>query len=197
MKIKFGKDGLVPMIIQDANSGLVLSLFYANEEAIEKMKNTGYVWRYSRAKKKLMKKGEESGNTQKIISITQDCDQDAFLVRVIPNGPACHKGQVSCFESRVSSPDYDFSALQELVQIIKERKLNPKDSYTSKIVKSREAIIEKLREECEELIEAEGQKDITWEAADLIYFTLVYLENREVEFSEVLEELRRRRKQTH
>lgn len=186
MKIKFGENGLVPMIVQDANNGLVLSLFYTNEEAIEKMKSTGYVWRYSRAKTKLMKKGEESGNTQKIVSMNFDCDQDALLVRVIPNGPACHKGTVSCFEAEAT-------ILSELSKVIRDRKLNPKDSYTSKIVKSREAIIAKLHEECEELIEAEGQRNITWEAADLIYFTLVYLENREVGFSEVLKELRKRR----
>lgn len=186
MKIKFEENGLVPMIIQDANSGLVLSLFYTNKEAIEKMKSTGYVWRYSRTKKKLMKKGEESGNTQKIVSISFDCDQDALLVRVLPNGPACHKGTISCF-------DAEAGVLSELSRVIKNRKLNPKDSYTSKIVKDRNAIIAKIREECEELIEAEGEKNITWEAADLIYFTLVYLENREVEFSEVLKELRKRR----
>jgi phosphoribosyl-ATP pyrophosphohydrolase len=91
--------------------------------------------------------------------------------------------------------EYDFAVLRELVQIIKERKQIPvTDSYTSSIIRDRKKIIEKLREESEELIEAKGEKNITWEAADLIYFTLVYLENRDVEFSEVLKELRERRK---
>jgi len=82
MKLKFNPDGLIPLIIQDADSGTVLSLFYANQEAIDKMQETGHVWRYSRSKNKLMQKGEESGNVQKIIEIKEDCDSDALLVKV-------------------------------------------------------------------------------------------------------------------
>ncbi|MBI5051173.1 phosphoribosyl-ATP diphosphatase [Candidatus Micrarchaeota archaeon] len=186
-KNKFDKDGLVPMVVQDANTGEVLSLFYANEESIKKMNETGYVWRYSREQKKVVQKGEISGNTQRVLSISMDCDRDALLALVSPEGPACHKGTASCFEK--SEP-----LLSELVSVIKGRKKSG-SSYTSKIVRAKGAIIEKLREECEELIEAKSEKDITWEAADLLYFMLVYLENRQVGFYQVLKELRNRRGQ--
>ena len=188
--MKFDSNGLIPMIIQDAITGAVLSLFYGNAESIKKMKETGFVYRYSRSKQKVMKKGEESGNVQKVKEIIEDCDSDALLVRVNSNGPACHIGSRSCFGNTERA-----TILSELSSIIQDRKSNPKiDSYTSSIVNSRDAVIRKLREECEELIVAEKKSDIKWEAADLLYFILVYLENRTVTLEEVLGELNRRRK---
>ena len=144
--MRFDKDGLIPMIIQDATTGVVLSLFYANRESLEKMKKAGFVYRYSRSKKKVMKKGEESGNSMTVVSIESDCDKDALLVRVQPSGPACHTGQHSCFGNDKELKKYRATILQELAAVIKERKLNPKDSYTSKIVRKRDVIIQKLRE---------------------------------------------------
>jgi len=189
VKLKFDFKGLIPLIVQDAETNAVLSLFYANASAIKNMQRTGYVWRYSRSNKKLMMKGATSGNIQKIVSISPDCDGDALLVRVIPNGPACHLGRSSCFVNN----DYT-DIIQELVEVISYRNKSPKKgSYTSGIVKNRSIIIEKLREELEELIEAKRKKDIKWEAADLLYFLLIYLENQNVQWSEVLKELRRRR----
>lgn len=189
--IKFDKNGLVPMVIQDANTGAVLSLFYADKNAIAKIRQTGFIWRYSRSKKRLMKKGKESGNTQKVISLSLDCDNDALLIRVIPKGPACHKGKISCFDENNA---VDFAVLSELTQIIRKRRQRPcKGSYTSSIVRNKRAIISKLREECKELIEAKTRKNTVWEAADLLYFMLVYLEYNNINFSEVLKELRRRR----
>ncbi|MFH1521312.1 MAG: bifunctional phosphoribosyl-AMP cyclohydrolase/phosphoribosyl-ATP diphosphatase HisIE [Candidatus Micrarchaeota archaeon] len=187
-KIKFDKDGLVPMIIQDSDSGAVLSLFYADQKAIEKMEKEGYVWRFSRSKKKLMKKGEESGCIQKIISIKFDCDCDAILVKVQPSGPACHTGKFSCFSDLGS-------ILSQLTKVIAERKLKPsKNSYVSSIINDKQKIIDKLNEELVELIEAKKNSEIVWEAADLLFFMLVYLENRSIKFSKVLNELERRRK---
>ncbi|MDO8553671.1 MAG: bifunctional phosphoribosyl-AMP cyclohydrolase/phosphoribosyl-ATP diphosphatase HisIE [Candidatus Micrarchaeota archaeon] len=187
MKVKFNDAGLVPMIVQDATSGVVLSLFYANEDAVKKTKETGYLWRYSRSRKKLMKKGEESGNFMKVVSLSEDCDSDALLVKVKPEGPACHTGSYSCFGEKKR-------ILCELIEVIKDRKANPKkDSFTSSIVSDRSKIIAKLREECEELIDAEKPSDIKWEAADLLFFMLVYLENRQISFEDVLTELRKRR----
>jgi phosphoribosyl-ATP pyrophosphohydrolase/phosphoribosyl-AMP cyclohydrolase len=186
--IKFGKDGLVPMIIQDAEGGTVLSLFYCNEEALRKTKEDGYVWRYSRRLGRIIKKGEESGNFQKVVSIKEDCDSDAILVKVSPEGPACHTGEYSCF--RGTKP-----ILQELLEVIEERKNNPKpDSYVSSIIDNKEKIAAKLREELEELLEAEKGEEVAWEAADLFFFLLVYLENKNIKFSQVLDELKRRRK---
>ncbi len=192
--IRFDKEGLIPQIIQDANTGAVISLFYANSDAVCRMQETGFVWRYSRSKNKLMQKGEESGNVQKIVSMNLDCDGDALLVRVLPQGPACHKGTVSCFGSSVSGVSSDM--LSELVAIIKERKQNPDatpDSYTVKVVSDRKLAIEKLSEECEELVAAEQKEEVIWEAADLLYFTLIYIENRDVAYEDILKELRRRR----
>lgn len=190
MKVTYDSNGLVPMIIQDAITGAVLSLFYANSEAIQKMISTRRVWRYSRSKEKLMEKGQESGNYQEIISIMPDCDSDALLIKVKPLGPACHTGNYSCFGEETSE-----NILQQLTAIIKDRKINPrKESYTSSIVSNREKIIEKLREECEELIDAKKSSDIKWETADLLYFILVYLENREILLQDVFDELRRRRR---
>ena len=135
-----------------------------------------------------MKKGEESGNFMKVVSLSEDCDSDALLAKVKPEGPACHTGSYSCFGEKKS-------ILYELVEVIKTRKLNPKsDSYTSSIVCDRSKIIAKLREECEELIDAEKPSDIKWEAADLLFFMLVYLENRGISFEDVLVELKKRRK---
>lgn len=187
MKLKFDSAGLIPMVIQDAG-GAVLSLFYANEDAITRIKETGYLWRYSRSRKKLMKKGGQSGNFMKVVSLSTDCDSDALLVKVIPDGPACHTGKYSCFGE-------EKNILCEITEVIKARKQNPKpDSYTSSIIGKRPEIIAKLREECEELIDAEKPNDIKWEAADLLFFMLVYLENRDIKFEDVLAELRKRRR---
>lgn len=188
VEIKYGKDGLVPVIVQDADGGSVLSLFYANSDAVAKMEKEGYVWRYSRRLGRLIQKGEQSGNVQKIVEMKPDCDSDALLVRVKPEGPACHTGEYSCFG--VEKP-----LLPELLEVIADRKKNPKEgSYVSSIVGSREKVVAKLREELVELIEAEKDSEIAWEAADLLFFMLVYLENRGVTFERVLEELKGRRK---
>lgn len=188
MNLRFEKNGLIPMIIQDADSGAVLSLFYTNAEAFEKMKGEGYVWRYSRKLGRVIKKGEQSRNYQKVISMSFDCDSDAILVMVRPKGPACHTGQYSCFGT-------DQPILAELVEIISERKKNPEQSsYVSSIVNSTDTVVAKLREELDELIEADTDDNVSWEAADLLFFMLVYLENRNVKFSKILDELKRRRK---
>lgn len=185
--IKFGKDGLVPMIVQDADSNVVLSLFYANKEAVEKTLSDNYVWRYSRKLGRIIKKGETSKNYQKVISVKLDCDSDTLLVKVKPEGPACHSGEYSCF-------DEDKPILNELVAVLADRKKNPKKgSYTSSIISDRDKIVAKLREETKEVIDAEKDDEIVWEAADLLFFMLVYLENRNIKFTQVLQELKNRR----
>ncbi|MFH1785212.1 MAG: bifunctional phosphoribosyl-AMP cyclohydrolase/phosphoribosyl-ATP diphosphatase HisIE [Candidatus Micrarchaeota archaeon] len=186
-EIKFDLNGLIPLIVQDADSGSVLSLFYANQDAIDRMKKEGYVWRYSRSKKKLMKKGEESGNFLKVVSISPDCDSDALLVKVRPTGPACHTGAFSCFGDQL--------ILDKLTKVISNRKKDPQpNSYVSSIINDKQEIVNKLNEELLELLNAEKDDEIIWEAADLLFFMLVYLENRSIKFSKVLDELERRRK---
>lgn len=188
MKLKFNKEGLIPVVIQDADSGAVLSLFYADEDAVERMIKEGYVWRYSRKLGRVIKKGETSGNFQKVVSLKKDCDSDALLVTVVPEGPACHTNKYSCFGKEIP-------ILQELTEVISSRKREPKpDSYVSGIINDRRMVVSKLMEELAELIAAESEDEVIWEAADLLFFMLVYLENRTVKFRQVLEELRRRRK---
>jgi len=103
IEIDFAKGGgLVPAIIQDADSGEVLTLFYMNDEALAKTRETKQVWRYSRAEDRLMRKGDTSGNVLHVESIAVDCDQDALVVRVHPVGPACHTGERTCFHNPIA-----------------------------------------------------------------------------------------------
>lgn len=103
IELDFAKgDGLIPAIIQDADSGEVLTLFYMDEEALRRTRESKYVWRYSRAHGELMRKGDTSGNVLNVVSVTADCDTDAVVVRVHPVGPACHTGERSCFHNPLS-----------------------------------------------------------------------------------------------
>jgi phosphoribosyl-ATP pyrophosphohydrolase/phosphoribosyl-AMP cyclohydrolase len=102
-ELDFGKgDGLIPAIIQDADSGEVLTLFYMDNDAVEKTRATREVWRYSRAEQRLMRKGDTSGNVLHVESIATDCDTDALVVRVHASGPACHTGERTCFHKPLS-----------------------------------------------------------------------------------------------
>jgi len=186
---------LLPLIVQDAKSKQVLSLFYANAESLRLMRKTGFVWRYSRRQEKQLMKGATSGNVQQLVSLAWDCDRDALLavVKQVGNG-ACHLRRWSCFGKERQRC---WGVLDELCEVIKERKKKPTaNSYVASIVGSREKIGEKLAEEASELAEALSKKpgkEVVWEAADLLFFTLVALENRGVEVQEVLRELMRRR----
>ena len=196
MKLKFDDKGLLPLIVQDAASGQVLSLFYANQQAVGKMKKTGFVWRYSRSQRKLVQKGATSGSVQQVVRLLEDCDGDALLVQVRQQGKgACHAGGWSCFEQTKSR---SWKLLDELCEVIAQRKLSPKrGSYVSKIVGDRAEIGFKLEEEAGELKEAlleKNDKEVVWEAADLLFFTLVALENRAIDAQRMLQELERRRK---
>ncbi len=186
--MKFDENGLIPLIIQDSKTGQILSLFYANKEAVEKIKQTGYVWRYSRKYKKLMQKGETSSNTQKVIQLKEDCDNDALIALVKTNGPACHMGKESCFET----PKFN-SFLTTLEEIIQNRKTNPKkESYTNHLLNNNELLKEKLREELEEFINYKDKENLIWEASDLLYFMLVYLAKNNVKLNEIEKHLANR-----
>jgi len=93
----FEKQELIPAIVQEASTGEVLMLAYMNEASLEKTLETGYTWFYSRSRQRLWQKGEESGNVQRVVSITEDCDGDTLLVKVEQTGPACHTGEPTCF----------------------------------------------------------------------------------------------------
>jgi len=132
MKPNFTKsaDGLIPVIIQDSNTNVVLMLGYMNNEAFEKTNNEKRVTFYSRSKKRLWTKGEESGNFLNVDEIKMDCDNDTLLIKANPSGPVCHTGSDTCFNEKNKSADF----LRELEQIIENRKNNPTDkSYTSSL----------------------------------------------------------------
>lgn len=192
MKLKFNSDGLVPAIIQDYASNEVLMLGYMNEEAIELSKETQKVTFFSRSKKRLWTKGESSGNFLKLISISLDCDQDALLVKVIPNGPTCHKGTASCWGDHSNVLNY-------LERIIAERALNSDDeSYVSSLFKKGiNKIAQKVGEEAVEVvIEAKDDNDELFlnESADLLFHYLVLLNAKGFGLKDVLQVLEKRRK---
>ncbi len=198
---------LYPLIIQDADSKQVLSLVYANQATIKKMLETGVTWRYSRSKKREVMKGEESGNTQRVVELRKDCDGDAFLAIVRPNGPACGEGYETCFYRSVGgkikgkrkfNPTKVYSKtrfLEELYAVIKQRiKEKPSDSYTAKIAGKKNKVIGKLCEEANELTAEKNNKRKIMEAADLLYFALVLLAAKRVELRDACAELEKRRR---
>ncbi len=211
--LKFNEQGLIPAIIQDIKTKDVLMMAYMNKESLKKTLKTGNTWFYSRSRQKLWQKGETSGNIQLVKDIKYDCDNDSLLVSVEPKGPACHTGEKTCFhrelekgvgkveeieevESAVEGP-----IIQQLVEVIKERKKKmPEGSYTTKLFKEgMSKIVAKVSEECTEVIEAamsQGEKEIVWETADLLYHLLVMLAKKDIDFIEVEEELKKRRSKT-
>lgn len=193
MNLDFIKvNGLMPVIIQDVNTKQVLMLGYMNQEALVKTKETGLVCFYSRTKKRLWTKGESSGNYLHVISIFPDCDNDTLLIWVEADGPTCHLGNNSCFNT-----DENSGFIYKLQSIIKTRCENPqKESYTNKLVSSGvEKVAQKVGEEAVELvIEAMQNKDdrFVYEAADLIYHYLVLLYAKGFTINEIEKELKSR-----
>jgi len=176
MILDFSKNnGLIPTIIQDSQTQQVLMLGYMNEEALEKTQQENIVTFFSRSKNRLWTKGETSGNYLKVVSIKEDCDQDAILIKVIPNGPTCHNGTTSCF---ANEPQISF--LNELEKVIEERMSNPSsESYVASLFqKGMNKIAQKVGEEAVELV-IEAKDDnadlFLGEAADLLFHYLVLL----------------------
>ena len=192
--IKFDVNGLVPAIVQDINTRQVLTLAYMNRESLEISLKEGYTCFYSRSRRQLWRKGESSGNTQKIISITADCDTDALLVEVHPNGPACHTGKVTCFHSPLLEPDSFPFSIDSLYELLVSRKAEKKEgSYTSYLFeKGEDKILKKIGEECTEVIIAAKNHDkaeIVYEISDLIYHTMVLMVNNGISPQDVKGEL--------
>lgn len=198
-ELNFDENGLIPAIIVDAKSKEVLTLAYMNKESLEislKEKRTCF---YSRKRQALWRKGETSGNFQNIISITADCDNDALLITVIKEGPACHTGQNSCFFNNLYTSDvkdFDFT-ISSLANLIKERKQNPKDgSYTNYLFeKGLDKILKKIGEESSEVIigaKNNDKEETIYEIADLTYHILVLMSQMGISTDEVLSELKSR-----
>ena len=195
MKLDFDKmGGILPAIIQDARSQKVLMLGFMNPEAFEKTREEGRVTFYSRTKKRLWTKGEESGHFLHVVDITADCDNDTLLVRVHAEGPACHTGEVSCFGPGV---DGGLDFIVELEEILRSRKQEmPEGSYTAKLFSNGvNEIAKKLGEEAVELIiEAKDSNDerLLEEAADLLFHMMVLLTERGYGMEDVVRVLKGR-----
>lgn len=185
---------LIPAIVRDANTGAVLTLAYMNDESLQKTIESGETWFWSRSRNELWHKGATSGNTQRVVHIAHDCDDDALLVSVIPNGPACHNGTTSCF------PDAPPLPLQRLMATLRDRyETRPPESYTAKLFdKGRGAIAQKVGEEATEVIVAalngEGRERVISEAADLVFHLAALLVHEGIAWTEVEAELQRRAK---
>src|SRR3989442_1008622 len=190
---KFGADGLIPAVVQDARTREVLTVAYMNKEALQLTleRNETYFW--SRSRQQLWHKGETSGNFQKVVRVSLDCDNDAVLVEVEPRGPACHTGAYSCFGAE---PEME-GVLDELYAVIEQRKeQHPDESYTSYLFNSGlDKILKKVGEEATETIVAAKNADGTLvpETADLIYHVLVLLVERGIGLEDLMRELRTRR----
>jgi phosphoribosyl-ATP pyrophosphohydrolase/phosphoribosyl-AMP cyclohydrolase len=204
-ELAWDERGLLPVIVQDAATGAVLTLAYANREALDKTLRDETTWLYSRSRNALWHKGETSGNTQVVVSVAFDCDADALLYRVIPSGPACHTGNATCFSNALKDePDRAASGIFERAiahlrtTIPARRGASPDSSYTAKLFHDGvDRIAKKVGEEATEVVIAAKNNDpreIAWETADLLYHTLVLLEERGVSLDDVGAELLRRAK---
>lgn len=198
-ELKYDSNGLIPVVVQDSTTSEVLMVAWANSEAVDLMRSTGYTHFWSRSRKKLWKKGEESGNTQKIVSIQTDCDSDTLLVRVVQtNGIACHTGAPSCFKETIyGNTDKTSAILPELKRVIADRKKNPEEgSYTCKLFDDETKMCKKIVEEASEFVLAikdRKEDEISWELADLIYHTMVAVEKTGLPMEKVYEKLSERR----
>ena len=194
---------LIPVIIQHSENKDVLMLGYMNNEALKKTVKSKNVWFYSRSKKRLWEKGESSGNYLKLIDIKSDCDKDALLILAKPAGPTCHTGKDSCFYNnttnglKYSNP----TILNELFEIIDERKINPiNDSYTSKLFSGgKELISQKVIEElCELIVEYnstdENSLRVIEEACDILFHLMVLLSSKDLNIDDISTELEKRKK---
>ncbi|MER3429074.1 MAG: bifunctional phosphoribosyl-AMP cyclohydrolase/phosphoribosyl-ATP pyrophosphatase [Pyrinomonas sp.] len=202
--LKYDERGLIPTVVQDAETQEVLTLAYMNRESLRKTCETGETWFWSRSRGELWHKGATSGNTQRVAEIIADCDKDALLVRVHPTGPACHTGQRSCFHHHLVSNGAENqptigSMLEKLYAVIASRKRErPTGSYTTYLFeRGLDKILKKIGEESAETIIAAKngvRQQIVLETSDLLYHLLVMLVECDVSPDEIAEELARRAK---
>ncbi|HLJ73945.1 MAG TPA: bifunctional phosphoribosyl-AMP cyclohydrolase/phosphoribosyl-ATP diphosphatase HisIE [Thermoanaerobaculia bacterium] len=179
---------LTPAIVRDANSGEILTLAYMNDEALARTKETGETWFWSRSRNELWHKGATSGNMQRVVNIAGDCDGDALVVSVIPNGPACHTGARSCFDGVPPR------TLDRLMSVLRDRReKRPAGSYSASLFdKGRDEIAKKVGEEAIEVILARGRERLTSEIADLIFHLSVLLVEDGLDWRDIEAELQKR-----
>ncbi|MBE6778394.1 MAG: bifunctional phosphoribosyl-AMP cyclohydrolase/phosphoribosyl-ATP diphosphatase HisIE [Ruminococcaceae bacterium] len=194
-ELKFDEKGLIPAVVVDAVTKKVLTVAYMNKESLQISMEKGLTCFYSRSRQELWLKGETSGNYQHIVSITADCDKDALVVTVDKDGPACHLGTDSCFNTPVweSEERHEFS-LEGLMTLIEGRKIDKKEgSYTTYLFeKGLDKILKKVGEECTEVIiaaKAEDKKETVYEIADLCYHTMVLMIEAGISLEDIHREL--------
>ena len=206
IKIEWEKNGgLIPVIVQDYESGEVLMLAYMNEEALKLTQSTKFAHYFSRSKNRLWKKGESSGHTQEVKEILIDCDNDTILLKVKQNGVACHTGRKSCFFTNLENneeilkveKEIKYNFLDDLYHTLLERKgADPKSSYVASLYnKGENSILKKVVEEAGEFsfaIKDDDKNEIIYEAADLLFHSLVALAYKNIHPEAVLNELKRR-----
>jgi len=202
--VRFGPDGLVPVVAQESRSGDVLMVAYADREALERTLSTGFAHYYSRSRKTLWRKGETSGHEQRVAEVRLDCDGDTVLFRVEQTGPACHTGTRTCFSMSVlpvggTGEDPGGHLLSRLAATIAARAAErPEGSYTVQLLdRGITKVSQKVGEEAVELVVAANAEDdarVAAESADLLYHLLVLLQARGVTLDAVLRELQYRTK---
>ena len=193
--LKFDEKGLIPAVVVDAITKQVLTVAYMNEESLKISMEKGLTCFWSRSRQELWLKGETSGNYQHIVSITADCDGDALVVVVDKDGPACHKGEDSCFHNPVWESDerQEFS-LQALMDMLVGRKESPKEgSYTTYLFqKGLDKILKKVGEECTEVIigaKSDDKAETVYEIADLCYHVMVLMIEMGISLEDIHKEL--------
>ena len=198
LKLKFDEKGLIPAIVQDHYTKQVLTLAYMNAETLALTIAEGRTVFWSRSRQEIWRKGETSGNVQRVVSITADCDADALVVEVVKDGPACHTGAESCFFQPVYvSEELKQFTWQGLYELIEGRKTDPKEgSYTTYLFdKGLEKILKKVGEECTEVIIAGGKRDkeeTVFEISDLCYHVLVLMVELGISVEDITRELEKR-----
>ena len=194
-ELKFNSHGLIPAIVQDSVTKQVLMMAYMNRESLEISMEKKLCCFYSRSRKELWLKGETSGNYQHIVSITADCDRDTLLVKVRPDGPACHLNTTSCFEYPVYENDEEEAfSMEGLMKLLEGRKTNGKEgSYTTYLFeKGLDKILKKVGEESTEVIiaaKAQDKKETIYEIGDLAYHVMVLMVEAGISLDDVLKEL--------
>ncbi len=187
--LDFDKMDLIPTIAQDAKTGKVLMMAYSTKESLQLALSQRTGTYFSRSRQELWTKGLTSGNTQKLVHVDVDCDGDTLLFQVEQDGNACHFERYSCFASQTKN--YSLNYLDEIFET-RLAEVNDKPSFTQQLFASQDLQIEKLEEECQELIEATEHNHVRWEAADLLFFTLVMAKAKGVSISEIINDLRSR-----
>ncbi|MBS7623531.1 bifunctional phosphoribosyl-AMP cyclohydrolase/phosphoribosyl-ATP diphosphatase HisIE [Candidatus Bathyarchaeota archaeon] len=202
-RVDFRKGGgLIPAVVQDASSGIVLMQAYMNREALLLTLLTGKTHFWSRSRKRIWMKGEESGHYSIVENLSLDCDGDAVLIKVQQIGPACHTNRMSCFHNPVLEEEEGgptSTILEKVYETILERiRSGDERSYVKSLTsKGEEAILDKIREESEEVVQAarKSEASIISEVSDLLFHSMVYLASRRIAIEEVFKELEKRHRE--